>query len=71
MSKIIKTIAEASWKSCRREILDNAGRTVGIENEGQSCITLTPRWSNWGSSLEDGTKLVAGKHYKITIEVEE
>jgi hypothetical protein len=70
MSKIIETIAEASWKSCREEVRGPDG-SISVANEGQACITLTPRWGNWGSTLEDGTKLEAGKCYKITIEVEE
>jgi hypothetical protein len=70
MPKIVTTYAEASWKSCREETkLEGGGVILG--NEGQSCITLTPRWSAWGRALEDGTQLQAGKTYKITIEVEE
>ena len=70
MSKIIETCAEASWKSCRTEDRSADGTIIGISNEGQSCITLTPRWGSWGRTLEDGTELQAGKTYKITIEVE-
>ena len=71
MAKTVTTYAEAKWMSCREETRSSDGKVIAIGNEGQSCITLTPRWSAWGKALEDGTELQAGKTYKITIEVEE
>ena len=42
-----------------------------MDNEGQYCMALVPTWKDWGSKLMDGTELQEGKHYKITIEIEE
>ena len=69
MNRIISTYAEAELISCRKEV--HTEYMHSVSNEGQSCITLTPRWSEYGRALEDGTVLQAGKTYKITIEVVE
>ncbi|MFA5724417.1 MAG: hypothetical protein WC979_09245 [Candidatus Pacearchaeota archaeon] len=71
MPRTITTYAEAEYKSCCEEIKSVDEKVLMISNEGQYCISLVPRWSNWGSTLEDGTKLQIGKVYKITIEVED
>jgi hypothetical protein len=71
MARTITTYAEAEYKSCREAIKSADGKSVTISNEGQGCICLVPRWSNWGATLEDGTKLHIGKVYKINIEVED
>lgn len=72
MPRIVEAYAVAEWKSCREEIRDESSKVVAISNEGQSCVTLVPRWANWGRTLEDGvTQLEPGKTYKISIEIEE
>jgi hypothetical protein len=69
MEKRVEVLAEAQMISCRKET--HFGGGVSIDNEGQFCIALVPRWGNWGATLEDGTKLIEGKVYKISIVIEE
>ena len=71
MSRIIKTIAEARRISAGTPIKNSDGMVIGMDNEGQYCMALVPTWKDWGSKLMDGTELQEGKHYKITIEIEE
>lgn len=65
--RIIETYAEA--KRIEAGEIKQRGNVIIVENEGQTCIALVPRWANWGETLEDGTRLKEGETYKITIEV--
>lgn len=65
--RTIETYAEAK-RIPAGEVIKRDNINI-ICNEGQSCIALVPRWTNWGATLKDGTKLKEGRTYKIIIEV--
>ena len=66
--RVIKTFATAKRVPAGEVV--KRDNVIVIVNEGQSCMALVPRWGEWGAALEDGTRLVEGQNYRITIEVD-